>query len=113
MPCRAVPCRGARSVGRQPCRPSTCRPVSLELEGVQAGTIVELEDVVEDEPMWAAQFGPLLQMLYSNDIIGEEAVLKWAKIARERQPPSPLLGSCQKFLDWLQEAEEEEDSDDE
>nr|XP_039264964.1 translation initiation factor eIF-2B subunit epsilon-like [Styela clava] len=61
----------------------------------------------------------ILMLLYENDILAEEVILSWHKNPSTVQTsevsdvtPNQLRKSVTKFIDWLQEAEEESSSED-
>lgn len=60
-------------------------------------------------------FLPVVQALYQCDVIGEEAVTKWAKggsgVTVVTKGRTVMLEEIQPFLNWLAEAEEEDEDD--
>ncbi|CAO3687754.1 unnamed protein product [Umbelopsis vinacea] len=59
----------------------------------------------------------ILKKLYDSDIVEEEALLKWGEKPSKRYVDKDISKAVKKaaapFLEWLQNASEEEDSDDE
>ena len=60
----------------------------------------------------------ILQALYENDILEEEAILKWADSAPEssyitREVAVAVRDAAKPFSDWLKEAESDSDEDEE
>ena len=51
-------------------------------------------------------FAFVLQKMYDNDVISEQAVLEWAD---EETPNSAFVKRADKFLTWLREASEDSD----
>jgi hypothetical protein len=60
-------------------------------------------------------FLPVIQTLYKCDVLGEEAVTRWAKggagVAVVTKGRPVMLEEIQPFLNWLAEAEEEEEEE--
>ena len=51
--------------------------------------------------------------MYENDVLAEEAILKWFEDKEEKFPEfgPKLRKSVKPFIDWLQEDDDESDSD--
>ena len=60
----------------------------------------------------SAAFAQLLQLLYIEDVLSEEAVLAWADEKEGAdEKDRAYLAKAQAFVDWLREEEEDEDED--
>ncbi len=78
-----------------------------------------LDHILEFCKTEGKKFGPLIQflvqLLYEADILSETSILKWASDTKQSSDPSDikLVQQCDKFVQWLETAEEEDDDDDE
>lgn len=55
----------------------------------------------------------LLEVLYDKDVLEEDAVLQWAQEKEHGDEEDKIfLKKAEKFIEWLQKAEEESDGDD-
>ena len=55
----------------------------------------------------------LLEVLYDKDVLEEDAVLQWAQEKEHGDEEDKVfLKKAEKFIEWLQKAEEESDGDD-
>jgi translation initiation factor eIF-2B subunit epsilon len=60
----------------------------------------------------AAAFAQLLQLLYKEDVLSEEAVLAWADEKEGAdEKDRAYLAKAQAFVDWLREEEDEDEED--
>eukprot|EP00516_Mucochytrium_quahogii_P007225 CAMPEP_0203757332 /NCGR_PEP_ID=MMETSP0098-20131031/10447_1 /ASSEMBLY_ACC=CAM_ASM_000208 /TAXON_ID=96639 /ORGANISM=" , Strain NY0313808BC1" /LENGTH=64 /DNA_ID=CAMNT_0050649537 /DNA_START=67 /DNA_END=261 /DNA_ORIENTATION=+ len=58
-------------------------------------------------------FQKIVVMLYKTDVIGEEVILKWYKDGHSAKGKSVFLEQMKKFVEWLENASEEsEDEED-
>lgn len=66
---------------------------------------------------WAKSLNPLIShichLLYDKDIISEEAFLTWAaeKEQASEEEDKVFYSKAKVFIDWLNEADEDEDSE--
>lgn len=91
------------------------------LKSYLRGIDEEIEVILKFEEMcsesakeYSAIFVQILHLLYDKDIVQEEAVLSWAA-EKEGADESDkfFVNKSQKFIQWLKEASEEEDDEDE
>ncbi|XP_010528820.1 PREDICTED: translation initiation factor eIF-2B subunit epsilon-like isoform X2 [Tarenaya hassleriana] len=80
----------------------------------QIEVIMKFEEMCQES---AKEFAPLftqiMHFLYDNDVLEEDAILKWAEEkAGADESDKVFLKQADKFIQWLKEAEEEEDEDD-
>jgi len=57
-------------------------------------------------------FNKIVLLLYKTDVLSEDAVLKWYKEAHSQRGWSVFMDQMKKFVDWLEQADEESDEDD-
>lgn len=58
-------------------------------------------------------FNKIVLLLYKTDILSEDAILKWYKETHSSRGWSVFMDQMKKFVDWLEQAEEEESDEDE
>jgi translation initiation factor 5 len=72
--------------------------------------------VGKDKPKLIAQVPSILMAYYQADIISEEVVKKWGSRASKKYvdiaTSKKVRKAAEKFLEWLENADEEEDDDD-
>ncbi|KAL0740495.1 hypothetical protein Bca4012_082008 [Brassica carinata] len=81
----------------------------------QIEVIMKFEEMCQET---AKELGPLfaqiLHVLYEQDVVQEDAILRWAEEkAGADEADKVYLQQCEAFIQWLKEASEEEDDDDE
>lgn len=60
-----------------------------------------------------SSFLQLLEVLYDQDVLEEDAVLQWAQEKEHGDEEDKVfLKKAEKFIEWLQKAEEETDDED-
>jgi len=80
--------------------------------------IFSVQDFCEEKgnENFAKIFQTILMCLYDNEVLDEECIFKWADEQRQNAEGEDLrlFNQCKKFLEWLEQAEEdsEEDGDD-
>ncbi|PWA43769.1 Armadillo-type fold [Artemisia annua] len=83
------------------------------LQGIddEIEVIMKFEEIcMESGKEYAPLFVRILQLLYDSDIIQEEAVLNWAKEKEDADESDKVfVKQSEKFIQWLNEASEEED----
>jgi hypothetical protein len=57
-------------------------------------------------------FNKVVLLLYKTDVLSEEVILKWYKDSHSTRGWSVFMDQMQKFIDWLEKAEEESEEDD-
>lgn len=71
----------------------------------------DFEGAGEAGAAFAGVFPQALKALYDLDVIGEEALLQWAEEkAHASEEEKHFLAKAQPFIDWLKEAESEEEA---
>merc|ERR1712088_962873 len=74
------------------------------------------EDLIQDycyENMnFLKTFNKIVLLLYKTDVLSEEAILKWYKEAHSPRGWSVFMDQMKKFVDWLEQADEESEEDD-
>ncbi|XP_049851604.1 uncharacterized protein LOC126326506 [Schistocerca gregaria] len=78
----------------------------------QVEFIFVLETVFEREPRVTHLFEGTLNRLYQNAVISEDAFFQWEKECASANPDeAAFCRRCERFLNWLREAEEEEEEE--
>jgi len=57
-------------------------------------------------------FNKIVLLLYKTDVLSEDAILKWYKEAHSPRGWSVFMDQMKKFVEWLEQADEESDEDD-
>jgi len=78
-------------------------------EEVQIDMLYDLQEYCEKKGKGTHMAG-IMHVLYDEDIIEEDVILRWAKQA-EDEGETKYIGWVQPFLTWLRDADEEESSD--
>ena len=69
------------------------------------------------ELMTSDKIVKILHQLYDKDLVSEEVVTKWGSVASkkyvDRTISKKIRRAAEPFIKWLEEAEEDDDSDDE
>ncbi|KAL3649373.1 hypothetical protein CASFOL_005776 [Castilleja foliolosa] len=75
--------------------------------------ILKFEEMcLESTKEYSTLFVQILHLLYDKDILQEEAILNWASEKEEADESDKLfLKQAEKFIQWLNEASEEEDEE--
>jgi len=58
-------------------------------------------------------FQKIIIMLYKTDVLSEDTILRWYKSAHSSKGKSVFLEQMKKFVEWLENAEEESDEEEE
>jgi len=76
--------------------------------------LVKVQEFCYDNINFMKVFQKIILLFYKNDVISEEVILKWFKDGHSSKGKSIFLDQMKKFVEWLQNAEEEsEESGDE
>lgn len=81
------------------------------------GTERLIGSLSSEDPDMLPQIVKILQLYYHHDLISEEVVTKWgthaSKKYTDKNTSRKIRQAAKPFLDWLEEAESEEDSEEE
>jgi translation initiation factor 5 len=81
------------------------------------GTERLIGHLAEEHPDMYEKVVKILQLYYHHDLVSEEVVTKWGKKASKKYvdlaTSKKVRKAAEPFIEWLQEAEEESDEDDE
>ncbi|CAJ0964603.1 unnamed protein product [Ranitomeya imitator] len=67
----------------------------------------KVQEYCYDNIHFMKAFQKIVVLFYKADVLGEEAILKWYKEAHVAKGKSVFLDQMKKFVEWLQNAEEE------
>ncbi|XP_031442461.1 basic leucine zipper and W2 domain-containing protein 2, partial [Clupea harengus] len=73
--------------------------------------LLKIQDYCYDNIHFMKSFSKIVVLFYKADVLSEEAVLKWYKDAHSAKGKSIFLEQMKKFVEWLQNAEEESESE--
>ncbi|XP_063780477.1 eIF5-mimic protein 1 isoform X1 [Pseudophryne corroboree] len=71
----------------------------------------KVQEYCYDNIHFMKAFQKIVVLFYKADVLGEEAILKWYKEAHIAKGKSVFLDQMKKFVEWLQNAEEESESE--
>ena len=87
----------------------------MQLEEDQVEMVFLLQEYCEEEEgePFRKLFSIILHAMYELELLEEDALLRWEEeqSALKSKEERKYLDQCKKFLDWLKEASEEEESD--
>lgn len=72
----------------------------------------KVQDYCYENMNFLKTFNKIVLLLYKTDVLSEDAVLKWYKEAHSTRGWSVFMDQMKKFVDWLEQADEESDEDD-
>uniref|UniRef100_A0A8C7RCM5 Basic leucine zipper and W2 domains 1a n=1 Tax=Oncorhynchus mykiss TaxID=8022 RepID=A0A8C7RCM5_ONCMY len=75
--------------------------------------LVKIQEYCYDNIHFMKAFQKIVVLLYKADVLSEEAILKWYAEAHVAKGKSVFLEQMKKFVEWLKNAEEESESEDE
>ncbi|XP_043546935.1 basic leucine zipper and W2 domain-containing protein 2-like [Chiloscyllium plagiosum] len=70
----------------------------------------KIQEYCYDNIHFMKAFQKIIVLFYKADVLSEEAILKWYKEAHVPKGKSMFLEQMKKFVEWLQNAEEESES---
>ncbi|OXA43723.1 protein krasavietz [Folsomia candida] len=73
--------------------------------------ILRIQEFCYDNMNFMKVFQKIILLLYKNDVLSEDSIMKWYKEAHSSKGKSVFLEQMKKFIEWLQSAEEESESD--
>jgi translation initiation factor eIF-2B subunit epsilon len=94
--------------GLKRCAPLLCKYLQ-ELDD-QIDMVYTVQEVCEDDAVVAKAFAGILHTLYDADVVSEDAVQAWARESKSADDQT-FLKRAAPFLEWLAEADEEEDDE--
>jgi len=71
-----------------------------------------IEDIAKDEELLNTVIVKVIHHLYNMNILSEESILKWHEKEEDTQFAKTVREKANKLIEWLKDAEEETDSDD-
>lgn len=74
--------------------------------------IVKIQEYCYGNVNFMKSFQKIIVMLYKNDVLSEDAILRWYKEGHSPKGKSTFLEQMKKFIEWLENAEEESDEED-
>uniref|UniRef100_A0A671YUH8 Basic leucine zipper and W2 domains 1a n=1 Tax=Sparus aurata TaxID=8175 RepID=A0A671YUH8_SPAAU len=75
--------------------------------------LLKIQEYCYDNIHFMNSFQKIAVLLYKADVLSEEAILKWYSDAHLSKGRSVFLEQMKKFVEWLKNAEEESESDEE
>ncbi|XP_077426429.1 eIF5-mimic protein 2-A isoform X1 [Vanacampus margaritifer] len=75
--------------------------------------LLKIQEYCYDNIHFMKAFQKIVVLLYKADVLSEEAILKWYSEAHLAKGKSVFLEQMKKFVEWLKNAEEESESDEE
>uniref|UniRef100_A0A674C141 Basic leucine zipper and W2 domains 1 n=1 Tax=Salmo trutta TaxID=8032 RepID=A0A674C141_SALTR len=75
--------------------------------------LVKMQEYCYDNIHFMNSFQKIVVLLYKADVLSEEAILKWYTEAHVAKGRSVFLEQMKKFVEWLKNAEEESESEEE
>ncbi|KAM9709917.1 eIF5-mimic protein 2-A-like [Menidia menidia] len=73
----------------------------------------KIQDYCYDNIHFMKAFQKIVVLLYKADVLGEEAILKWYNEVHSAKGKSVFLEQMKTFVEWLKNAEEESESEEE
>lgn len=78
----------------------------------QLALLLRIQDYCYDNMSFLKSFQKVVVMLYKKDVLGEEVILHWYKLAHGPKGKTIFLDQLKSFVEWLQNAEEESGEED-
>uniref|UniRef100_A0A3B5B5H9 Basic leucine zipper and W2 domain-containing protein 1-A-like n=1 Tax=Stegastes partitus TaxID=144197 RepID=A0A3B5B5H9_9TELE len=75
--------------------------------------LLKIQEYCYDNIHFMKAFQKIVVLLYKADVLSEEAILKWYNEAHVAKGKSVFLEQMKKFVEWLKNAEEESESEEE
>jgi len=82
-------------------------------ERSEIALILKVQEFCYENMNFMKVFMKIVLLFYKTDVISEEVILKWYKEAHSPKGKMHFLEQMKKFILWLQEAEEESDTEEE
>jgi len=74
--------------------------------------LIRVQEYCYDNMTFMKVFEKILVLFYRADVLSEDTILKWYKEAHSPKGKSIFLDQTRKFIEWLQNAEEESEEED-
>jgi len=71
--------------------------------------LTRVQDFCYDNMNFMKVFQKIVFLFYKSEVLSEEVILKWYKDGHSAKGKSIFLDQMKKFVEWLQNAEEESD----
>lgn len=71
----------------------------------------KIQEYCYDNMNFLKPFNKIVLLFYKTEVLSEEVILKWYKDAHSQRGWSVFMDQMKKFIEWLQDAEEESDED--
>ncbi|XP_061109997.1 eIF5-mimic protein 1 isoform X2 [Conger conger] len=71
----------------------------------------KIQEYCYDNIHFMKSFSKIVVLFYKADVLGEDSILRWYKEAHAAKGKSVFLEQMKKFVEWLQNAEEESESE--
>ncbi|XP_076323257.1 eIF5-mimic protein 1-like isoform X1 [Tachypleus tridentatus] len=78
----------------------------------QLSLLVKIQEYCYTNMNFMNVFRKIVVLLYKTDVLSEDIILKWYKEAHSSKGKMVFLEQMKKFVEWLQNAEEESEEDD-
>jgi len=73
--------------------------------------MLRIQDFCYDNMNFMKVFQKIILLLYKTDVLSEDIILKWYKESHSSKGKSVFLEQMKNFIEWLENAEEESESD--
>merc|ERR1711992_232751 len=73
----------------------------------------KIQEYCYDNMNFLKTFNKIILLLYKIDILSEDAILKWYKESHSQRGWSVFMDQMKKFIEWLENADEESEEEDE
>ncbi|KAK0053190.1 basic leucine zipper and W2 domain-containing protein 1 [Biomphalaria pfeifferi] len=73
--------------------------------------MLKVQEFCYENMNFLKSFQKIITLLYKDDVISEDVILKWYKDSHSSKGKSVFLEQMSKFVEWLQNAEEETDEE--
>lgn len=78
----------------------------------EVALLVKVQEFCYDNMNFMKVFQKIVILFYKTDVLSEDSILKWYKGAHSPKGKSVFLDQMKRFVDWLQNAEEESEGED-
>ncbi|XP_064471917.1 protein krasavietz-like [Ornithodoros turicata] len=78
----------------------------------EVALLVRIQEFCYDNMNFMKVFQKIVILLYKADVLSEDAILKWYKGSHSHKGKSIFLDQMKRFVEWLQNAEEESEGED-